>query len=174
MGDDQHAAFIGRQIVFQPLQRFHIQMVGRLVQQQQIGLLQKKAREAEPRLLTAAERVYPLIILRGVESQTIEHTGNHALPSITIGFFKTMHQTVIVGGEMSEVLFIRVRMCHLVFQLTQTLFHGKNRFIHALKLIPDAFAAGHYVLLGEIADARPANERDFAAVLRVKSGDDAH
>ena len=32
VGNDQHAAFIGRKIVFKPLKRLHIQMVGRLVQ----------------------------------------------------------------------------------------------------------------------------------------------
>ena len=67
-----------------------------------------------------------------------------------------------------------MRVLHPVFQLAQPLFHLKDRLVYLFKLRPDAGAAGDHVLLGEIADARAAHDRDFAAVGRIKACDDAH
>ena len=172
--DDQHAAAVGGQIVFKPGERLHVQVVGRLIQQQQIGLLQQQPRQAQTRLLTAGEGIDVLIILAGLEAQAVEHAGNHALPGVAVRVFKPARQLVVVGREAAELRGIGVRVLHLVFQLAQPLFHLKDRLVYLFKLRPDAGAAGDHVLLGEIADARAAHDGDFAAVGRIKACDDAH
>ena len=42
MGDDQNGAGIFAQMAFQPVHRLGVEMVGRLVEQQQFGLLQQQ------------------------------------------------------------------------------------------------------------------------------------
>ena len=71
MGNDEHAAPIGSEVVFKPLQRFHVQMVCRFVQQQQLRLLQQEPCKAEPRLFTAAEGIDALLVLALAEAKAI-------------------------------------------------------------------------------------------------------
>ena len=57
VADDQHRAFPFAQDVFQPFHRFDIQVVGGLVQHQQVGLFEQQARQQGARLLPAGEVV---------------------------------------------------------------------------------------------------------------------
>ena len=41
MADNEHRTAVGFQIIFEPLHRFQVQMVRRLVQDQQVGALQQ-------------------------------------------------------------------------------------------------------------------------------------
>ena len=53
MGNDHDAFFVGEQVIFQPAQRFDVQMVGGLVQKQDIGLLGELAGKGEAGPLTS-------------------------------------------------------------------------------------------------------------------------
>ena len=53
MADDQHRAAVGFEVIFQPFHRFKVQMVGGLIQDQQIWALQQQAGQAQAGLLTA-------------------------------------------------------------------------------------------------------------------------
>ena len=53
MGDDQDRAGIGAQMAFQPCHGFRIEMVGRLIKQQQIGLRQQELAQCHTAALTA-------------------------------------------------------------------------------------------------------------------------
>ena len=55
MGNDKNRAFIIAQKIFQPLERIQIQMVRRLVQQQQIRLAHQKPRQSYARFLAAGK-----------------------------------------------------------------------------------------------------------------------
>ena len=48
--NNHHRAAIGLEVTAQPIDRVHVQMVGRLVQQQNVGLLQDDARQVDARL----------------------------------------------------------------------------------------------------------------------------
>ena len=76
MGDDQNGAGIFAQMVFQPMHGFRVEMVGRLVEQQEVGLRQEKLRQRHsppfsprqfghfPIARRAAQRVHRLLHLR--------------------------------------------------------------------------------------------------------------
>ena len=55
VADNQHRAIPVAQRVLQPFNRLHVQMVRRFVQDQQVGLLEQKARQENARLLPAAQ-----------------------------------------------------------------------------------------------------------------------
>ena len=55
MGDDQDRARILPQMAFQPQHRFGVEMVGRLVQQQQVGLVEQQPAQRDPAALAAGE-----------------------------------------------------------------------------------------------------------------------
>jgi hypothetical protein len=56
--DDQHAAGVGAEVTFQPLQSGDVQVVGGLVQHQESGVFQQDAGQAQARLLAAAEDIH--------------------------------------------------------------------------------------------------------------------
>ena len=53
MGHDYSGSRVPGQVLFQPLEGFDVQVVGRLVQQQDIGVGHYDARKSGPRLLTS-------------------------------------------------------------------------------------------------------------------------
>ena len=55
MGDHQHRAGIFLEVVFQPGDAFGVQMVGRLVKQQDVRLLDQQAGQRDPALFTARQ-----------------------------------------------------------------------------------------------------------------------
>ncbi len=57
VADDQHGALPFAQGVFQPLHRLDIQVVGGLVQHEQVGFFEQQARQQGAGLLPAAEMV---------------------------------------------------------------------------------------------------------------------
>ena len=56
MGNDHHGAAVALQIFTQPVHRLHIQMVGRLVEQQDVGLLENDAGQIDARLFAAGQQ----------------------------------------------------------------------------------------------------------------------
>ena len=55
MGDHNHRVLVAHHLLLQPFHRRQIQMVGGLVQEQNVRLLQKQADQRQPRLLPAGE-----------------------------------------------------------------------------------------------------------------------
>ena len=57
MGDGQHAAGVLRQVPLEPLHGLGVEVVGRLVEQQQVGLLEQQLAQRDPPALAAGELV---------------------------------------------------------------------------------------------------------------------
>ena len=55
VADDDHRARVARDMRFQPQRRFEVEIVGRLVQQQQVGLGEQRRRERNPHAPAAGE-----------------------------------------------------------------------------------------------------------------------
>ena len=71
MRNDQHRSVIIQQVIFQPLNRLHIQMVGRFVQQQYIRLRYKQTSERHSGLLTSRQLRLRLLKIRLGKSKTV-------------------------------------------------------------------------------------------------------
>ena len=67
MGDDQHRAGIFAQVLFEPRRRLGVEMVGRLVEQQQVGLAQQQLAERDAALLAARKLGHVGIARRAAE-----------------------------------------------------------------------------------------------------------
>ena len=57
---DQYSSRVGEQIIFQPGDAFHIQVVGRLIKKQDIRLGQKKLAKSDPCFLASGKGFYLL------------------------------------------------------------------------------------------------------------------
>ncbi len=63
MGNHHHRMFIPLQIFLQPLNRLHIQMIRRLIQQQDIRFLKQQADQGDPCLLPSREFLQPPFLI---------------------------------------------------------------------------------------------------------------
>ena len=73
MADGHHGAVEFAQVFLQPLRGLQIQMVGRLVQQQDIGVLQDQPPQIYPGLFAAGQLVKQLLPHVGADGQTVGH-----------------------------------------------------------------------------------------------------
>ncbi len=73
MGNNDCRAIPLCQITFQPFDSFDIEMIGRLVEQQQIGVRQQETRQMRTRTLTAGEMIERHVIIGFIEAQAGEH-----------------------------------------------------------------------------------------------------
>ena len=71
MGNGQDGALEGLDVGFQPLHAVQVQMVGRLVQQKDVGLFQQQTSQVDAGLLAAGEGVEFLLALVGGDGQTV-------------------------------------------------------------------------------------------------------
>ena len=76
VADHQQGALPAPQGALQPLHRLDVQVVGRLVQDQQVGRFQQQTRQQRPRLLAAAQVPQRHLPLRPREAQTLQHLGD--------------------------------------------------------------------------------------------------
>ena len=131
MGNGKHRTLKARNIFLQPLHRMHVQMVGRLVEQQNVGLLQKQPREIHSRLLSAGKRGKKLLTLRLRNCQTVADFIRFGVDLISAAGFKAVCERVILQQD-----FLRRMLGHLPLQLAHASFDpvqpGERRAQHVV------------------------------------------
>ena len=74
--NQDHRVRIGDEVFLEPVARVEIEMVGRLVEQQQIGLAQQQLRKRQAHLPAAGQMIGQLLLRVGLEAQPAQH-GRH-------------------------------------------------------------------------------------------------
>ena len=72
VADDNHAAREILQVFFQYLKRHDVQIVGRLVEHQEVGILHQDGTEIELAPLAAAEFIHIVVLLFGCEEEILQ------------------------------------------------------------------------------------------------------
>ena len=162
MGDDQDGARIGAEMVLEPVDRFGIEMVGRLVEQQEVGLAQQELGQGHPPLLAAGQPVD-----RGGAGRAAQR----------------IHRLLDLGIEIPQVLRIDdvLELRGLVGILFAVVVHEgvvlvEHRLLgrHPLHDIAhDVERRVELRLLWQIADTRPFGHPGLARELAVETGHDA-
>ena len=106
MGDDDQRTLPAQQGLFQPLDRFQVQVIGRLVQQQQVRLAQDQLGQQRPGALAAAQVRQRLVVLVLVEAQPTQHLGDADLVVVAAGHFEG-HLGLAVGCQQVVIVGVR-------------------------------------------------------------------
>ena len=95
MRDDQHRAVPFAQIPFQPFDRLDIQVVGRLVQQEQLGIGQQQAGQKGARVLPAGDLVEAAVIIGEGQTQPGQGLAHARLVGVPAAVFEArLHAAV--------------------------------------------------------------------------------
>ena len=172
MGDGYHRAGILLQMLLEPVDRLGVEVVGRFVEQQHVGLLEQQAAESHATALAPREGAHLLIVGRAL--QGIHGTLELGVYVPGVGGVErilqlglALDQFVHLVGILEHVG-VAERGVHLV-ELLEQIHHG----LHALA---DHFDHG---LLGvelrfllEISYGISGREHHLALVILVNAGDD--
>ena len=153
MADDDDGMGIARQIGFQPQRAFQIQIVGRFVQQQQIGLAEQHPRQGDPHPPPARKVARRSRLIGGRKAQTVQDRGRPRLgrpgvdidqPRLDLGDAMGIGGAVAFGHQRRAFL---IGIQHRI----------QNRAVIARRLLRHATNAG----AGRQADLPPI-QRQFA------------
>ena len=124
MRDDQHRTRILPQVSFQPFGPFQIEMVGRLVQNQQVRLPHQFPGQSDPGLLPPGKlrRRASQFLLGKTQSQ--RYLANPAVHRIAVGMLKPGHDFGILIEQFRSRCFSR--RGDLLFQLPHPGFPGQH------------------------------------------------
>ena len=118
VGDGEHGARVGLQVLFEPEHRFGVQVVGGLVEEQQVGLLQKQAAQRHATALAAGKdahgrvRVGALQRVHGLGELGVEVPPVGGV-DLVLQFAHLVHERVEVGVGRGHLLADLVEALHL-------------------------------------------------------------
>src|SRR5215216_1529541 len=112
-------SWIFLQKLFQPLHRVHVEMIGRLVEQQNIGRCQQQTSQAETILLAAGEFLRFQRPHLTFETEPLENGfGSRGIFEAAF-VFKLMLQIAVALENFFQIL---ARVCHAMLQLVHLMF----------------------------------------------------
>ena len=123
VGDDQHAGVRDPEEVFQPFDRLQVEVIGRLVEEEKVGLLQEEAGQREPSPLSATQGARRERLVGLGESDAVEDLGNPAVIGVAVEpLVLVLHVAVLVDQARQR---LATGTSHGVLQPLQTLaeFH---------------------------------------------------
>ena len=161
VGDGDDCSLVLAQVLLQPGHRLGVQMVGGLVQQQQVGGPQQQAAEGHPAALAAGELGY--VGVRRRQAQGVHRVLQLGVQVPGVGRFdlgldaaELLGRLVgVVGGQLVEAVQQGLRLGDAVLDVSA----------HVLALVQMG-------LLLEHPDGRPGSQGGLAAVLLIDPGHD--
>ena len=118
VADDEHCAAEMQQVRLEPLGRAQIEVVGRLVEQEDVRVLEDEPREVHARFFTAGERVKRLRAHLGRNVQTVGHAVALVLHVVPAEAAEVFRQAVVFGQQGGGIV-----GCHARSQLVHARFH---------------------------------------------------
>ncbi len=162
VGDDQDRAGIVAQMPFQPVHQLGVEMVGRLVEQQQIGLVEQQPAQRDAAALAAGELGDVGVVGRAAQRVHRQIDLGVELPQV-LGIDLVLELGHLLGG------FVRVVGGDLVVAVEQRLLGGDA--LH--DVLAHRELGIELRLLLEIADARALGDPALADEFLVDAGHDA-
>ena len=99
VADEDDRALVGAQEALEPRDRLEVEVVGRLVEQQHVGLAQQQLREREAHLPAAGELVGEPLEVRLLEAEAEEHRARVGLDRVAAERLEAVVQPPVLGEE---------------------------------------------------------------------------
>ena len=159
MGDGQDGARVGREVALQPLHRLGVEVVGGLVEEQQVGLLEQQLAQRDPAALATGEVVDEHVRRRA--AQRVHRLVEAAVEVPRVGVVEVGLQVAHLGEEL---VVVGVGVAHLLGDLVVAVDLALDLADGLLDVLQDGLALGQRRLLLEHADGRVGVEDRVAVV----------
>ena len=172
VGDYQHGAVVGGDEAAQPLDTFEVEVVGGLVEQQDVGMAEEQLGQRDTHLPATGELGTRLIEIRGLKTQTGKNLTRVALEFVATQTLEAvLHMTILVKHSLGNLAGLS-SLGNLELKLLGALPHRLdfNRSVH--NLLDDGGITGKFGLLLEIADIGILGKRNGPRIGAVDAHDD--
>ena len=171
-GDDR--ALVLLQVLLQPVDGLGVQVVGGLVEQQDVGLLQQQAAQGHTAPLTTAQVLGQLVAFGA--AQGIHRTLQAVVQVPGIGGVDDVLQLGLTGKQFVHLLGILVVFGQAELEVDfleflERVHHVLHAFLHHFL---DRLGRVELRILGQVAHSVSGSEHHLALVLRFQTGDNLH
>ncbi len=165
--DGNDSAFVLLKVVLEPFNALGVEVVGRLVKQQYVRLLQQQTAQGHTAALTAAEVLDKLVLVGATQGVHSAFQAAVEVPGIVLlqqfgQFALTLAQFIEVGIRLRKGIVHLLIFFHPVNYILHSLLH---HFLHCLAVI-------ELGLLLKIADTVAWRKHHLALVVLVYAGND--
>ena len=161
MGDGQDGAGVGRQAALEPLHRLGVEVVGGLVEEQQVGLLEQQLAQRDATTLTAGE-----VVDEDVRRRAAQRVHRLVEPAVDVRGVGVVERGLEVAGFLHEGVLVGVGVADLHVGVLETLHLRLDLVDGLLDVVEDRRALGQGRLLLEHPD-RGVRVDDRVAVVGV-------
>jgi len=174
MRDQQQSVGIVSEIVLEPVTGFQIEVVRRLVQQEQVRLLQQEFGQRQPHLPSAGKFVrLPLPVLFA-EAKPHEHAAHFGFNRVSIAGLELMLQPMIPVGHVGIFRAGVVEFCDAMHQGFEFLLHRAQLIEYRHALGKNRAPGKRKAILRQISCSGAFGDGERAVVQRVQSGEYLH
>ena len=162
MGNDEYSARIIQKISFQPGDAFHIEVVGRLIEKQDIRFGNQQFTECDTCFLTTGKSGNLFVEIFFSETKTIQNTHQLTLVCITVFKLKFVCQTRVAVHQ--TIQFFAGSVFHLKLHGTHALFHVNDVLFGAEQLFVNGAVSLYILILCEITDLPVFHQDDLTGI----------
>ncbi len=170
MGDGHHGAFVFVQELLEPGHRFGIEVIGGLIEQQQVGTRQQEPAQGDAATLAARQPGHVGIPRRA--AQGVERDLDGALQLPAVGGVDLLLQLALLGDQGVHLV-----VGELLGEARRDLLEPVEQPLHPgdplEHVAHDVLGGIELGLLGQVADACTIGDLGLAAVFGVDAGHDA-
>jgi len=167
---DQRLAEIN-QVALQPFRRFDVQVVRRLVQQQQVRFLEQQLGQQQPVLLAAAELFHVLAIRLRREVQSGQHALDLMIEVVGVAVVQFVLQVVETFAQAAAFDFV-LGLSQRGGQTFRVAGQGNQVAKRVVRFVPDRMPGRELRLLFQVSDPRRPGQFDRPRVRLLASRQD--
>jgi hypothetical protein len=160
---------IGIQVLFEPVARFEIEVIRRLVQEQQIRLAEQQLRERDPHLPAAGKRLGLALEIRRLEPEALQHRRRLQLDAVAVVHAEGVLQ-IAVAMEHPVVLRRRDRVvAQPLLERVHLGLHREQLAERGRRLLEYGPTGVRQAVLRQVADGQRGRRQDRARVGLVEA-----
>src|SRR6185312_11001451 len=169
---DQHISVrISAEVLFQPVSRLKIQMVCRLVEQQQIGLFQQQPGQGNAHLPAAGEFFRAALPILFVEAQAVQHCPDFGFDVVSVTGMDLRLKAMEALGNLLVLVTFMVHLRHATGQLFHLTLHVVDVFKNREAFREHSAAGERETILWQVAAAHAALAVGTAVIKAINASE---
>ena len=171
--DEDDGMRVGVEVFLEPVARFEVEMVRRLVEQQQVGLAEQQLGKRDAHLPAAGKRFRRPLEVVGAEAEALKDGRGLQLDAVAVAEAEPVLQLAVALEHRLVLAFGNGRIAEPLFELVHLRLHAEEPFEGAARFLEQRAAGMGQAVLRQVADREGSGFEHAAAVRFVEPRHDA-
>ena len=167
--DEDDRVRVGVEVGFEPVARLEVEVIGRLVEEQQTRLAQQQLREGDAHLPAPGKRLGRAVEVRRPEAQALQHRRRLELDAVPVVHAEAILQVAVPVEHAVVFRLGNRRIAEARFERVHLGLHREQRAERARSLVEHAAAGVVQPVLRQIADGERGRREDGSRVGLVEA-----